>query len=58
MNGKRTIIINAELDKTSWMPALADPWFLTFNADIEFHVVVSAEDLRNVGSDQLARKWE
>ena len=34
------------------VPAPADPWFLTFNADVEFHVVMSAEYLQLAGLDK------
>jgi hypothetical protein len=57
MNGKRTVVMIAELEKPSMIPALAEPWFLTFNADVEFHVVMSPEDLEEAGLDRLGEKW-
>ena len=57
MNGQRTVVIIAELEKPSMVPALAEPWFLTFNADVEFHVVMSPEDLQEAGLDGLGKKW-
>jgi hypothetical protein len=35
-----------DLIEPSKVPAFAEPWFLTFNADIEFHVVMTPEDLQ------------
>jgi hypothetical protein len=46
-----------ELESPSMVPALAEPWLLTFNADVGFHVVMSAEDVRPAGLDKLAEKW-
>jgi hypothetical protein len=57
MNGRRTIILIVALDGPSMIPALAEPWFLTFNADVEFHVVMGEEDLRLAGLDKLGEKW-
>jgi hypothetical protein len=57
MNGLRTLIMIAELENPSRVPALAEPWFLTFNADVEFHVVMTAEDLQQADIDDLGRKW-
>jgi hypothetical protein len=57
MNGQRTVVMIAELERPSMIPALAEPWFLTFNADVEFHVVMSGEDLKVAGLDKLGKKW-
>jgi hypothetical protein len=57
MNGQRTVVIIVELEKPSAVPALAEPWFLTFNANVEFHVVMSPEDLQEAGLDRLGKKW-
>jgi hypothetical protein len=37
-NGQRTVVIVVELERPSRVPALAEPWFLTFNAAVEFHL--------------------
>ena len=57
MNGQRTVVMIVELEKPSAVPALAEPWFLTFNANVEFHVVMSPEDLQEAGLDRLGKKW-
>lgn len=57
MNGIRTAIMIVELEKESMVPALAEPWFLTFNADVEFHVVMSPEDLQQAGLEKLGKQW-
>lgn len=45
-NGKRTGFIFMDLKDTSQIPALAEPWFLAFNAEVEFHPAMNLEDLR------------
>ena len=57
MNGRRTGILIVELANTSAIPSLAEPWFLWFNAEVEFHPVMSAEDLGNAGLEELGKKW-
>ena len=57
MDGKRTGIFIVNLEDPSKVPSLAEPWFLTFNGDVRFHVVMSPEDLGNAGLDELGKKW-
>ena len=56
-NGQRTVIMIVDLDKPSMIPKFAEPWFLTFQADVEFHVVMSRQDLQDAGFESLAEKW-
>jgi len=48
-NGKRTGFIFLDLKDVSQIPALAEPWFLAFNAQVEFHPAMNLEDLKNAG---------
>src|SRR6185437_8725702 len=48
-NGKRTAILVVDLASASGIPALAEPWFLTFNASYEAHVVMTPADLAAAG---------
>jgi hypothetical protein len=57
MNGRRTAVLLVELEKPSMVPALAEPWFLGFNADVEFHVVMGPEELEQAGLAELGAKW-
>ena len=45
-NGKRTGFIFFDLKETSQIPAVAEPWFLAFNAHLEFHPAMNLEDLK------------
>ncbi len=37
------------MQDASQIPAIAEPWFLAFHADIELHPVMVAEDLAKAG---------
>ncbi len=55
--GKRSVIMIVEVADPSRVPSLAEPWFLTFNAEVAFHVVMSPEDLQKAGLEDLGKKW-
>ncbi len=55
--GRRGGILIINVDDPSKVPAFSEPWFLTFNADCEFHIVMSPEDLAKAGLDELGKKW-
>ena len=57
MNGKRGAILIVNMDDPSKIPSLAEPWFLKFNGDVEFHIVMSPEDLGKAGLEELGKKW-
>ena len=56
-DGKRGAILIVELSDPSKIPALAEPWFLTFNADVKFRIVMSPDELKNAGLEALGKKW-
>jgi hypothetical protein len=45
-NGKRTGFIFFDLKETAQIPAVAEPWFLAFDAHIEFHPAMNLDDLK------------
>jgi hypothetical protein len=55
--GQRGAILIVDLKDASRIPFYTEPWFLTFNADCQFHVVMSPEDLGKAGLDALGKKW-
>lgn len=56
-HGRRGAILIIDLIDPSKVPAIAEPWFLTFNADVEFHVVMTPEDLQKGGLEDLGKTW-
>ena len=45
-NGKRTGFIFFDLKDASQIPAVAEPWFLAFDAHVELHPAMNLEDLK------------
>ncbi len=56
-NGMRGGILIVDVADPSRVPAIAEPFFLTFNASVEFHVVMGPEDLARAGLDELGKKY-
>jgi hypothetical protein len=57
VDGHRTGFLIVELSDPSKIPALAEPWFLTFNADVKIRVVMTPDDLKRSGLDEVGKKW-
>lgn len=56
-DGHRGGILIIHMDDPSQVPKFAEPWFLLFNAEVKFHVVMSPEDLGRAGLEGLGKKW-
>ena len=48
-HGQRTGFMVFEMQDASQIPAIAEPWFLAFNASIEIHPVMVPGDLVKAG---------
>ncbi|MEE9199037.1 MAG: hypothetical protein V3U26_04480 [Dehalococcoidia bacterium] len=57
--GTRTGIIVINIQDPSQIPSVAEPWFLAFNASVEFHPAMIPEDLEKAGPDivQAVQKY-
>jgi hypothetical protein len=56
-NGRRGAVLIVDVKDASAIPALAEPWFLSFNADCNFRIAMTPEDLARSGIDQIAKGW-
>ncbi|MCL6545551.1 MAG: panthothenate synthetase [Bryobacteraceae bacterium] len=56
-DGKRGAVIVLNVEEPSRIPSIAEPFFLSFNADCRFGIAMSPEDLRNAGLEGLAKRW-
>lgn len=55
--GRRGAIMIINLNDPSEVPKFAEPWFLSFNADVQFHIVMTPEELGRAGLKELGKKW-
>ena len=55
--GLRGAIMIFDISDQSQVPGICEPWFLAFNATVEFHIVMTPDDLRRAGLAELAKKW-
>jgi hypothetical protein len=56
-DGKRCAKLVIDIADPSQIPRFSEPFFLSFNADCRFRVVMSAEDLGRAGLGELGKKW-
>lgn len=57
LDGHRGLIMIVDVEKPSSVPKLAEPWFLGFDANVEFHIVMGPDDLTEAGLEALGSKW-
>jgi len=56
-NGRRGAVLVVAVPDPSAIPGLAEPWFLIFNAEVEFRIAMTPEDLARAGLETLGKKW-
>ena len=56
-DGRRWAIMIINIDDPSEVPKFAEPWFLSFNADVQFHIAMTPEELGRAGLEKLGKKW-
>ena len=54
-NGERTEFIFLDMQDACQIPAIAEPWFLAFNASVEIHPVMIPDDLAKASGAQEVR---
>jgi len=56
-HGKRAVVLIIDVAEPSKVPSFAEPFFLQFDAECRFRVVMTEADLSAAGLDVLAKKW-
>jgi hypothetical protein len=56
-DGKRGAVLIVDVADPSKIPALAEPWFLAFSAELKFRIAMTPDDLKKSGLDALGKKW-
>jgi len=56
-DGMRGGIFLVDVNEPSDIPALAEPFFLNFNASCKFRIMLSAQDLQNADLGRLGQTW-
>ena len=56
-DGKRGGVMIVDVASPSDVPRIAEPFFLTFNAEVRFHVCMTPDDLAKAGLEDLGDKW-
>jgi hypothetical protein len=56
-HGLRSAVVIVDLEDASQIPAIAEPWFLLFNAAVEIHPVMGPQDLASAGLEGLGKEW-
>jgi hypothetical protein len=56
-DGERGAILIININDPSEVPKFAEPWFLSFNADVQFHIAMTPEELGRAGLEKLGKKW-
>lgn len=57
-DGKRGGTIVVDVADASKIPAIAEPFFLQFNASVSFHPCMTPEDLAKAGLEELGKKYK
>jgi hypothetical protein len=55
--GHRGCVLIVDLASAADVPRIAEPFFLSFNAEVEFRVCMLPEDLAKANLEALGKKW-
>ena len=57
LDGNRGAVMVVDVPDASAVPSIAEPWFLNFEANCEFRIAMSPDDLMKADLGKLAKKW-
>lgn len=58
VDGNRGAVMIMDVSDASGIPAIAEPWFLNFEAECEFRIAMTPDDLMKSNLAHLADKWK
>jgi hypothetical protein len=56
-HGRRGGTFVVDVKSPSDIPRLAEPWFVTFNAEVEFRIAMTPDDLARADLASLGKEW-
>jgi hypothetical protein len=56
-DGNRSVVMVVEVTDASAIPSIAEPWYLNFEAECEFRIAMTPEDLMGADLANLGKKW-
>ncbi|MDY6914553.1 MAG: panthothenate synthetase [Planctomycetota bacterium] len=56
-DGERGAVVVVDIPSPADLPAITEPWFLTFDAKVEVRMAMTPEDLGNANFDELIKKY-
>jgi hypothetical protein len=56
-DGRRGAFLVIDVASPSDVPRFAEPFFLKFNADCRFRIVMSPQELAKAGLEDLGKRW-
>jgi len=56
-DGKRGALLVVDVQNPSDIPHFAEPFFLNFEANCKFRILMSPDDLQKAGLGALGKKW-
>jgi hypothetical protein len=56
-DGNRGALIVVDVADPSRIPALSEPFFLSFNAKVKIRICMTPDDLASAGLDELGKKY-
>lgn len=56
-NGSRGATLVVDVKQASDIPSLAEPWFLVFDAEVDFRIAMTPEDLGRSNLEALGKTW-
>lgn len=57
LDGNRGAVMVVDVPSASAVPKIAEPWYLNFEAECEFKIAMTPDDLMQADLTNLGKKW-